>query len=50
MGRGEAISNERGFTLLELIITLLVIALAVGLTVPAIGRSTEERAMHQIGG
>jgi type II secretion system protein H len=41
MGRGEAISNERGFTLLELIITLLVIALAVGLTVPAIGRSTE---------
>lgn len=41
MGRGEAISNQRGFTLLELIITLLVIALAVGLTVPAIGRSTE---------
>ncbi len=41
MGRGEAIGNQRGFTLLELIITLLVIALAVGLTVPAIGRSTE---------
>jgi len=41
MGRGEAISNQRGFTLLELIITLVVIALAVGLTVPAIGRSTE---------
>ena len=41
MGRGEAISNQRGFTLLELVITLLVIALAVGLTVPAIGRSTE---------
>jgi type II secretion system protein H len=41
MGRGEAISDERGFTLLELVITLLVIALAVGLTVPAIGRSTE---------
>jgi general secretion pathway protein H len=41
MGRGEALSNERGFTLLELIVTLIVIALAVGLTVPAIGRSTE---------
>jgi type II secretion system protein H len=41
MGRGAAISNERGFTLLELIVTLIVIALAVGLTVPAIGRSTE---------
>jgi general secretion pathway protein H len=41
MGRGEALSNERGFTLLELIVTLLVIALAVGLAVPTIGRSTE---------
>ena len=46
MGRGEAISNQRGFTLLELIITLLVIALAVGLTVPAIGRSTESLRMR----
>jgi general secretion pathway protein H len=41
MGRGEALSNERGFTLLELIVTLLVIALAVGMVVPTIGRSTE---------
>jgi prepilin-type N-terminal cleavage/methylation domain-containing protein len=41
MGRGAALSNERGFTLLELIVTLIVIALAVGLAVPAIGRSTE---------
>jgi prepilin-type N-terminal cleavage/methylation domain-containing protein len=41
MGRGEAIGNERGFTLLELIVTLIVVAVAVGLTVPAIGRSTE---------
>jgi len=41
MGRGEALSSQRGFTLLELIITLLVIALAVGLAVPTIGRSTE---------
>jgi type II secretion system protein H len=41
MGRRDALSNERGFTLLELIVTLIVIAVAVGLTVPAIGRSTE---------
>jgi general secretion pathway protein H len=41
MGRGEALSHERGFTLLELIVTLLVVALAVGVTIPAIGRSTE---------
>jgi type II secretion system protein H len=41
MGRGEALKNQRGFTLLELIVTLLVIALAVGLAVPTIGRSTE---------
>jgi prepilin-type N-terminal cleavage/methylation domain-containing protein len=30
-----------GFTLLELILTLLVVAIAVGLVAPAIGRSTE---------
>jgi prepilin-type N-terminal cleavage/methylation domain-containing protein len=41
MGRGDPLSNQRGFTLLELIVTLLIIALAVGLTIPAIGRSTE---------
>jgi prepilin-type N-terminal cleavage/methylation domain-containing protein len=41
MGRGEALNDERGFTLLELIVALLVIALAVGLALPAIGRSTE---------
>jgi type II secretion system protein H len=41
MGRGAALNNERGFTLLELIVTLIVIALAVGITVPTIGRSTE---------
>jgi len=51
MGRGEALSNERGFTLLELIVTLLVIALAVGLTVPAIGRSTESlRVRSEVAG
>jgi prepilin-type N-terminal cleavage/methylation domain-containing protein len=33
--------DARGFTLLELIITLVVVAVAVGLVAPAIGRSTE---------
>jgi prepilin-type N-terminal cleavage/methylation domain-containing protein len=33
--------DARGFTLLELIVTLLVVAIAVGLVAPAIGRSTE---------
>jgi prepilin-type N-terminal cleavage/methylation domain-containing protein len=43
MGQREEVTPRRdgGFTLLELIITLLVIALAVGLTVPAIGRTSE---------
>lgn len=33
--------DARGFTLLELIVTLLVVAIAMGLVAPAIGRSTE---------
>ncbi|MGH7346240.1 MAG: GspH/FimT family protein [Candidatus Rokuibacteriota bacterium] len=33
--------DARGFTLLELIVTLVVVAVAVGLIVPTIGRSTE---------
>jgi prepilin-type N-terminal cleavage/methylation domain-containing protein len=43
MGQREEVTPRRdgGFTLLELIITLLVIALAVGLAVPAIGRTSE---------
>ena len=40
--RGEiAARRAPGFTLLELILTLFVIALAVALVVPAIGRTTE---------
>jgi prepilin-type N-terminal cleavage/methylation domain-containing protein len=51
MGRGAALRDERGFTLLELIVTLIVIALAVGLTVPAIGRFTESiRARAEVAG
>lgn len=41
MGRGEALRDERGFTLLELIVTLIVIVLTVGLAIPTIGRSTQ---------
>jgi prepilin-type N-terminal cleavage/methylation domain-containing protein len=37
--RGEV--GVRGFTLLELIVTLFVIALAVGIVVPVVGRSTD---------
>lgn len=40
MGRRQAV-GERGFTLLELVVTLMVLALAIGLAMPAIGRSTE---------
>jgi prepilin-type N-terminal cleavage/methylation domain-containing protein len=43
--------DARGFTLLELIITLLVVAVAVGLVAPAIGRSTEAlRARAEVAG
>jgi type II secretion system protein H len=41
MGRGTALRDERGFTLLELIVTLIVIALATGVAIPTIARSTE---------
>lgn len=37
----EVAAGRRGFTLLELILTLSVLALAMGLAVPAIGRTTE---------
>ena len=40
MGQRSEI-GARGFTLIELIVTLLVIAVAIGLVAPAIGRSTE---------
>src|SRR6267143_1143660 len=43
--------DSRGFTLLELILTLLVVAVAVGLVAPAIGRSTEAvRARAEVAG
>lgn len=50
MGQQSEIES-RGFTLLELIITLLVIAVAAGLVAPAIGRSTEGvRARAEVAG
>lgn len=43
--------DARGFTLLELIVTLVVVAVAVGLVAPAIGRSTEAlRARAEVAG
>lgn len=39
--REVAVRRSRGFTLLELVLTLFVVALAVALAVPAIGRATE---------
>ena len=42
MGQREEIARDaRGFTLLEVIVTLFIVTLAVGLTVPTIGRSTD---------
>ena len=41
MGRQRAIVAARGFTLLEVLVTLFVIAVAVSLTVPTIGRGAE---------
>ena len=41
--------NSRGFTLLELVVTLLVLAVAVAVVTPTIGRSTENlRARAQV--
>jgi len=40
MGQQSEVGT-RGFTLLELVVTLLVVAMAVALVAPAIGRSTE---------
>lgn len=40
MGRRAEV-DTRGFTLLELLVTLLVIALALGIVVPSVGRSMD---------
>ena len=41
MGYRTELTDRRGFTLLELVVTLSVLALAVGLAVPTIARSTD---------
>ena len=51
MGRRTALRGSRGFTLLELVITLSIVALAVGLAVPTIARSTDAiRARADVAG
>ncbi len=51
MGRERATVASRGFTLLEVLITLFVIAVAVGLIVPTIGKSAEAiRARADVAG
>jgi len=41
MGYRAELTDRRGFTLLELVVTLSVLALAVGLAIPTIARSTD---------
>jgi general secretion pathway protein H len=41
VGRGDREVNQRGFSLLELVVVLFIIALAAGLAAPSIGRSTD---------
>ena len=41
MGHHHREVDARGFTLLELIVALFVLALAVGVVVPVVGRSTD---------
>ncbi|HET7340493.1 MAG TPA: GspH/FimT family pseudopilin [Methylomirabilota bacterium] len=51
MGSDHAVARDRGFTLLELIVTMAVLALVVGLAMPTIGRSTEAlRARAEVAG
>lgn len=51
MGHHRAALTARGFTLLELVVTLSVLALAVGLAIPTIARSTDAiRARADVAG
>jgi prepilin-type N-terminal cleavage/methylation domain-containing protein len=51
MGRLRLALDRRGFTLFEVLVTLLVLALLAGLAVPLIARSTESvRARAEVAG
>ena len=51
MGYHRPEVDDRGYTLLELIVCLFVIALAVGLVIPAVGRGTESlRSRSEVAG
>jgi prepilin-type N-terminal cleavage/methylation domain-containing protein len=51
VGHGTATVGARGFTLLEVVLTLFVLALLAGVSVPMIGRSTEAiRARAEVAG
>jgi prepilin-type N-terminal cleavage/methylation domain-containing protein len=51
MGRHRTEVDARGFTLLELILTLFVLALVMALALPTIGRSTDAiRARAEVAG
>jgi prepilin-type N-terminal cleavage/methylation domain-containing protein len=39
--KGAAVVRQRGFTLLELIVTLFVLLLVAGISVPVVGRSSD---------
>jgi prepilin-type N-terminal cleavage/methylation domain-containing protein len=51
MGDERTAVAPRGFTLLEILVTLFVVVVAVGLTVPTIGKSAEAiRARAEVAG
>jgi len=49
VGQRPKVNHARGFTLIELVVTLLVLAVAVAVVTPSIGRSSENlRARAQV--
>jgi prepilin-type N-terminal cleavage/methylation domain-containing protein len=51
VGLRQEVAGARGFTLLELLVTLVVLALALGVVVPIVGRSSDTiRARAEVAG